>query len=96
MQSFPSAIDAVSAVRNTNTALSRAENIFRFPQTLLRKYVKTKIKIWGRLFKLYLAESRSSGELEKELVEYLLFVNEAIRSDNSRYKKTCLPFTSKK
>jgi hypothetical protein len=59
-QSRPSATDAVSAVRNTHTALNRAENIFRFPRTLLRRYVKWRSKVGGSLFKLNLAENRSS------------------------------------
>jgi hypothetical protein len=87
----------VCSEKHTHTALNRAENIFGLPQTLLLKYVKMKINILGEAVQIKSGRKPIfSAETEKGLVEYLLFVNEAIRSDNSRCKKTCLPFTFKK
>jgi transposase len=68
-------IDAVCAVRNTGMGLNKAAKIFNVPKTSLRRYVNMKTKTPEEV-----VETKSgrkpvfSAEMEKELVEYVLFM----------------------
>jgi hypothetical protein len=69
-----SLINAVSAVRNTVMGLNKAEKIFSVPKTSLRRCVNMKNKTTEEVVQTKSGRKPVfSLEIEKELVDYLLF-----------------------